>query len=44
MPDLIDCEDCSGDGCFFCDNTGQRCNHCGESPAVCRCDEEDGQD
>jgi len=27
--------------CFICDGTGEMCNICGESAAVCKCKEED---
>jgi hypothetical protein len=26
--------------CFMCDGTGQTCNICGESEAVCQCENE----
>lgn len=30
--------------CFVCDGSGQKCNICGESEAVCGCDELDMDD
>jgi hypothetical protein len=29
--------------CFSCDGTGNMCDECGESEAVCECEEEDKQ-
>jgi hypothetical protein len=32
---MDECNVCGGDGCFDCDDTGEKCPHCGESGLVC---------
>lgn len=50
----MECDDCDGTGesanpgqaCFICDGTGEMCDACGESFAVCdgSCRDDDGDE